>query len=178
MGALDAEDVLQLLRSEIERAGGFTAFSKMACVDRTTVHRTLKRQVGLGRMIISALGLRAVYVPKQEELKTQDLQSKDPGIAIVQPEEGRLLLLVNGEPVRADRAQLALLACLYSELGRVVPYERLCRVIGHQSSGERQMHILAQQMLVVRRLLTKHKARCSLAVVAGVGYALCGVARG
>jgi DNA-binding response OmpR family regulator len=71
-----------------------------------------------------------------------------------------------------------LLACLYDELGRVVPYERLCRVIGHQSSGERQMHILRQQMMFVRRLLTKHETRYFLAVVAGVGYALCEMAEG
>jgi DNA-binding response OmpR family regulator len=153
---MDAEAVLQLLRSEIERAGGRMAFSKRAYA-RATVHRTLERQGGFSSKIINAL---------------------DPGIAIVQLEEGWPLLLVNGEPVRAHRAQVALLICLCDELGRVVPYERLCRVIGHQSSGERQMHILAQHMLLVRRLLTKHKARCSLAVVAGVGYALCGVAQG
>jgi DNA-binding response OmpR family regulator len=67
-------------------------------------------------------------------------------------------------------------ACLYSELGRVVPYDRLCRVIGHRSSQERQLRILRQNMLLVRRLLAKHKARCFLAVSAGVGYALCEVA--
>jgi hypothetical protein len=40
------------------------------------------------------------------------------------------------------------------------------------------MRILRQQMLLVRRLLASHKARCSLAVAAGVGHALCEVAQG
>jgi DNA-binding response OmpR family regulator len=71
-----------------------------------------------------------------------------------------------------------LLACLYDELGRVVPYERLCPVIGHRRCGERQMHALQQQMMLVRRLLTKHETRYFLAVVAGVGYALCEMAEG
>jgi hypothetical protein len=38
------------------------------------------------------------------------------------------------------------------------------------------MRILRQQMLQVRGLLTKHKARYSLTVAIGVGYALCKVA--
>jgi hypothetical protein len=80
--------------------------------------------------------------------------------------------------VRARGAQRALLACLYDELGRMVTYERLCRVIGHQSCGERQIHILRQQMMFVRQLLTKHETRYFLAVAAGVGYALCEVAEG
>jgi hypothetical protein len=179
MVLLDAEDVLQLLRSEIERAGGPMAFSKKARVDRATVHRTLKREEGLSRKIIHTLNLRTAYVPKQQKLKPN---GRRPTLQLVPPTAGpdrtRPLLLVNGNLVRAQRAHRALLACLYDELGRVVPYERLCRVIGHQSSGERQLHILQQQMMFVRRLLTKHETRYFLAVVTGVGYALCEVAEG
>jgi hypothetical protein len=40
------------------------------------------------------------------------------------------------------------------------------------------MHALQQQMMLVRRLLTKHETRYFLAVVAGVGYALCEMAEG
>jgi DNA-binding response OmpR family regulator len=172
MVVLDAEDVLQLLRSEIERAGGPTAFSKKARVDRATAHRTLKREVGLSRKIINALDLRVVYAPKQ------DKQGPNIEIRSAGQEDRKPRLFIDGKSVEAPRAQVALLACLHSELGRVVPYERLCRVIGHQSSQEKQMHILRQYMLSVRRLLTKHKVRCSLSVAAGVGYALCEVAQG
>jgi DNA-binding response OmpR family regulator len=169
MVPLGAEDVVQLLRSEIERAGGPMAFSKKARVDRATVHRTLKRKERLSRKIISALDLSVVYVRNQV--------SRKDGLA------GRLIvgdgtLQINGKAVRASPTQVALLACLCSEVGRVVPYERLCRVIGHEASHNRQMHILRQQMLAVRRMLTTHKARCLLAVSAGVGYALCEMAQG
>jgi hypothetical protein len=170
MVVLDEDGVL---RSEIERAGGPVAYSKKARVDRATVHRTLKREERPGRKIISALDLRFVYAPKRDEPP-----EKGADIAIVRPADGQPLLLVNGKSVKAPKAQVALLACLSSELGRVVPYERLCRAIGHQSSRERQLRILRQDVSLVRRLLAPHKARCFLAVSAGVGYALCEVAQG
>jgi hypothetical protein len=173
MVLLDAEDVLQLLRSEIERAGGPMAFSKRARVDRATVHRALMREIRLSRKIIRALDLRTVYVPKQQKPNGRRPTLQLPPTA--GPDRTMPLLLVNGNLVRAQRAHRALLACLYDELGRVVPYDRLCRVIGHQASGKRQVRILRQQMMFVRRLLTP---RYFLAVAAGVGYALCEVAEG
>jgi DNA-binding response OmpR family regulator len=159
------------------------AFSKNAHVDRATVHRTLKRQEGPSRKIVRALDLRMAYVPEVRASRKDSLnQKKGSDIAIVQPiagpKDGQPILLVNKNPVRVPRAQVVLLACLYSELGCVVPYARLCRAIGHQSSQEKELRILRQHMLLVRRLLTEHKARCSLAVAAGVGYALCEVAQG
>jgi hypothetical protein len=181
MDLFEAEDVVRLLQSEVERAGGPMAFSKKARVDRATVHRTLKRQEGPTRRIIRALDLRVVYMPKRDKLKANGLSKEslnEPRIEVLVLKDGQPRLFINGNAVKAMRAQVALLACLYDELGCVVPYERLCRIIGHQSSHERQLHILRQQMLIVRRLLTKHKARCSIAVAAGVGYALCEVARG
>jgi DNA-binding phage protein len=73
MVVLDAEDVIQLLRSEIERAGGPTAFSKKAGVDRAAVHRFLKRQKGPGKKLISALKLRVVYAPKRDKFSGKDV---------------------------------------------------------------------------------------------------------
>ena len=73
---------------------------------------------------------------------------------------------------------MALVACLYNEQGRVVPYERLYRLIGHRPSKTKQVNLLRQYMMQVRRLLTKHKAGYSIAVDAGVGYAPCEVAQG
>jgi len=201
MVVLDAKDVIQLLRFEVELAGGPTAFSKKARVDRATVHRALKRQERPSRKIICALDLRVVYMPKRDKLKASGsakegglneppielpiqesvVPKRGPNIVIVPSaaglRDGKLLLFINGNSVKAPRAQVALVACLYSELGCVVPYERLCRVIGHQSSRDRQMHILRQHMLLVRRMLATHKARCFLAVAPDVGYALCEVAQ-
>jgi len=184
MVVLDAEDVVQLLHSEIERAGGPSAFSRKARVDRAAVHRCLKRQERPGKKIINALDLRVVYVPKRDKPKASGREKggpkKGPNIVVVRSaagqKDGKPLLLIDGKSVKAVRAQVALVACLYNELGCVVPYERLCQVIGHRSSQDRQIRILRQQMLLVRRLLAIHKARCSVAVTAGVGYALCEVA--
>jgi DNA-binding response OmpR family regulator len=180
MVVLEAEDVVQLLQSEIERAGGPMAYSKKARVDRAAVHRFLKRQKGPGKKIISALELRVVYAPKRRGKVGKDGPAIAPkkGSDIVVVEDDTPILQINGNPVRAAQAQVTLLACLCSELGCVVPYERLCRVIGHQSTHQRHMHTLRQQMVLVRRLLITHKARCFLAVAAGVGYALCEVVRG
>jgi hypothetical protein len=122
--------------------------------------------------------LRTVYVSKQRKLK---LNGGRPTLQLVFPTAGPRttpLLRVNGNLVTAQRAQRALLACLYDELGSVVPYKRLCRVIGHRRCGEKQIRILRQQMMLVRRLLTKHETRYILAIAGGVGYALCKVAEG
>jgi hypothetical protein len=86
MVPLDAEDVLQLLRSEIEHAGGLMAFSKRARLDRATVHRALKGEIGLSRRIIRALDLRTVYVPKQQKLKPN---GRRPTLQLVPPTAGR-----------------------------------------------------------------------------------------
>ena len=183
MVVLDVEGVVQLLRSEIGRAGGPMAFSKKAGVDRATVHRILKRQERPGRKIINALDLRVVYVPKIDRPKASAKDGVEPkqgpNIEIVRStKDGKPLLFINGNSVKAARAEVALVACLYNELGRVVPYGRLCRAIGHQSSEDRQLHILRQYMQLIRRMLATHKARCYLAVSPNVGYALCEVAQG
>jgi DNA-binding phage protein len=62
---LDVEDVLRLLRAEVQRTGSITAFAKIAGVDRTTVHRVLRGQMPPSPKIVHALGLRmVVFVPK------------------------------------------------------------------------------------------------------------------
>ena len=158
------------------------AFSRKTRVDRAKVHRFLKRQERPSKKIISALDLRVVYAPKRDKPEAKDgvAPKQGPNIQVrsAGQEDGKPRLFINGESVKAPRAQVALVACLYSELGRVVPYMRLCRAIGHRSSQKRQLRLLQQYMMLVRRLLAKQKARCSLAVTAGVGYALCEVAQG
>jgi hypothetical protein len=180
MVVLEAENVVELLRSEIERVGGPSAFAKKSCVDRATIHRTLKRQERPGRAIISALDLRVVYSPNGLHKAPRTKKRSD--ITIVRPVTGskggrnKALLLIKGRSVKVPQSQIALLACLHNELGRVVPYNRLCLAIGHQSTHATQLHILRQHINVVRRIVAAHRLPYVLAVSQKIGYALCEVA--
>jgi DNA-binding phage protein len=61
---LEHEDVMRLLRSEIERAGGQTAWAKMMGLNRPKLNKHLRgKYPQLNRKIIKALELRVVYVP-------------------------------------------------------------------------------------------------------------------
>jgi len=88
----------------------------------------------------------------------------------------RLMLFINGRFVEANQTQVALLAMLHDEAGRVVPYKRLYSTMGHRSAGLRQRHILRQHMVGIKKALDKFKAPLALSVSTGVGYALCEVA--
>jgi DNA-binding XRE family transcriptional regulator len=61
---LDLENVLRLLRSEVERAGSQSAFAKKAGVDRATVNRILHGVLPPSLKIVDALGLRVAFIPK------------------------------------------------------------------------------------------------------------------
>jgi len=61
---LDLEDVIRLLRSEIERAGSQRMFARKAGVNVSVVSRTLRGQVLPSRNILRALKLRTVYLSK------------------------------------------------------------------------------------------------------------------
>ena len=98
-------------------------------------------------------------------------------IAILRDAIGRQALFINGQ--RSDRGgqgQLALLACLLDNLGRVVPYKRLFTVIGRKSDNGYNRHLLRQYMLVLRVMLLANKAPFVIATVHDVGYALCEIA--
>ncbi len=58
---LDLDDVMRLLRSEIERAGSLRAFARKAGVNVSVVSRTLNRQRLPSEKVLRALKLRAVY---------------------------------------------------------------------------------------------------------------------
>jgi DNA-binding XRE family transcriptional regulator len=99
-------------------------------------------------------------------------------IAILRDATGRLALFVNGH--RSDRGgqgQLALLASLLDNLGRVVAYKRLFTVIGRKSDNGYNRHLLRQYMLMLREILLAHKASLVIATVNDVGYALCEIAK-
>lgn len=61
---LDLEEVIGLLRSEIERAGSQRMFAKKAGVNVSVVSRTLRGQVLPSQNILRALKLRTVYLSK------------------------------------------------------------------------------------------------------------------
>jgi hypothetical protein len=59
---LEQEEVVQLLWIRIEEAGGQTAWGKKHKIERTTISRVLNGARPLTKKIISALGLRMVFV--------------------------------------------------------------------------------------------------------------------
>ena len=61
---LDLEDVMRLLRSEIERAGSQRAFARKAGVNSSVVSRTMSGQVLPSQKILRALKLHIVYLSK------------------------------------------------------------------------------------------------------------------
>ena len=88
-------------------------------------------------------------------------------------------IFIKGRRIRASYTEAALLVCLFENLGHVVPYGRLCEVIGHNSSRARRardVHILRQYMTWVRYTLQRYKVPCLIAVANDIGYALCPMA--
>jgi hypothetical protein len=61
---LNLNDVLRLLRSEVERAGSQRAFAEKAGVNVSVVSKTLRRMVLPSQKILGALNLRVVYLSK------------------------------------------------------------------------------------------------------------------
>jgi hypothetical protein len=61
---LTLNDVLRLLRSEVERAGSQRAFARKAGVNVSVVSKTLRRMVLPSEKILSALKLRVAYLSK------------------------------------------------------------------------------------------------------------------
>src|SRR6516165_10123392 len=65
---LKLNDVLRLLRSEVERAGSQRAFARKAGVNVSVVSKTLRRMVLPSQKILSALNLRVAYLSKCRRL--------------------------------------------------------------------------------------------------------------
>jgi len=61
---LNLNDVLRLLRSEVERAGSQRAFARKAGVNVSVVSKTMRWMVLPSEKILSALKLRVVYLSK------------------------------------------------------------------------------------------------------------------
>ena len=85
--------------------------------------------------------------------------------------------LINGRRVNVGRAKLvALYACLFADLGYVVPYKRLCSAIGRKSEAGPDRHVLRQYIRWLRGFLVTHKAPYVIALVHEIGYGLCQIA--
>ena len=66
MRVYELEDVIDLLRAEVRRAGGQAAWSKKTGVDRTNLNRVLNGHIAPTKTILKALKLRTVIVSKSE----------------------------------------------------------------------------------------------------------------
>jgi hypothetical protein len=62
MHALDDREVLRLLRSEVEKAGGQAAWARREGVNRTMLNKVLNGRKLIPPSIIKALKLRTVYL--------------------------------------------------------------------------------------------------------------------
>ena len=71
MSFLELKDVIRLLRSEVERAGGQAAWAKKTGANRTLINRVLHDRQPPSKKIIRALKLRMVFVsePKSPHSK-------------------------------------------------------------------------------------------------------------
>ena len=66
MKFLELKDVICLLRSEVERAGGQAAWAKKTGTNRTVINRVLNDRQPPTKKIINALKLRIVFVSQQK----------------------------------------------------------------------------------------------------------------
>jgi plasmid maintenance system antidote protein VapI len=60
----DEEDVIRLLRVEIEKEGSQAAFARRYSVDRPNVNAMLSGRIPVSKDIADAIGLRRTHTPK------------------------------------------------------------------------------------------------------------------
>jgi len=79
MSAFEFDDVLLLLRQDVEKAGGQVAWSKRMGVDRAKLNRVLKGIRPPSAAMVEALELRIVFAPTnsgREKLPIRDRSFK------------------------------------------------------------------------------------------------------
>jgi DNA-binding phage protein len=67
---LDWDDVIKLLRSTVEKAGGQSAFARQTGIDRAYLNAVLRGRMTPppgGSRIVEALNLRIVYEPSERK---------------------------------------------------------------------------------------------------------------
>jgi DNA-binding phage protein len=67
---LDESDVLRLLREDVDRAGGQSAWARRSGIDRVHLNKVLNGERPLSPNIVRALKLKKVYVAHDRELGT------------------------------------------------------------------------------------------------------------
>ena len=71
MRFLELKDVICLLRSEVERAGGQAAWAKKTGTNRTIINRVLNGHQPPTKQIIRALKLRIVFISKPKSPRSK-----------------------------------------------------------------------------------------------------------
>jgi hypothetical protein len=66
MRILEIKDVVPLLRTEVQRAGGVSAWSKKTGVNRTVASKVLNNLKPPTKSVIKALKLRPVFVVSKD----------------------------------------------------------------------------------------------------------------
>lgn len=97
-----------------------------------------------------------------------------PLITIQRKANGRLVPLVRGR--KWNRLE-AVAECLFDNLGRGVPYNRLIRTIGRKSDNSSSRHLLRQYISTLREMLRADNSPYFVTVVKEVGYGLCELAK-
>ena len=69
MRILELKDVVSVLRAEVQRAGGVSAWSKKTGVNRTIVSKVLNDLRAPPKSMIKALKLRTVFVVSKDSAK-------------------------------------------------------------------------------------------------------------
>jgi hypothetical protein len=62
MRVLEPNEIVDLVRAEVKKAGGQEAWAKRAGIERTLVNKVLHQRRPVSRKMMEALGLRVVVV--------------------------------------------------------------------------------------------------------------------
>jgi DNA-binding response OmpR family regulator len=93
-------------------------------------------------------------------------------IKVSERPNGVLALYIRGRRVAAPQAQIRLLGCLSSNVGRLVSYEHLCFTLGHEHAQARERHILRTHIVGIKKTMNA-QSRYKITVAQDFGYALC-----
>jgi hypothetical protein len=73
-------EVRQLLRAAVQRAGTQVAFAKRHGLDHTHLNQVLKGKSGVSGSVLKCLGLRIAYTPAASPGRTTEAQSIAPAL--------------------------------------------------------------------------------------------------
>ena len=82
---------------------------------------------------------------------------------------GKLVLFINGRVVEASQKQVTLLACLYDNLGHVIPYERLGLTLGISLPGIGNGNRKHQYAYWIKKTLAEYQTPCCCPLLTELG---------